>query len=305
MKKPSFEHFQLFRILVETRNLGVAAQKLGVPLSTASHQLKKLRDYFADPLFIHVREGMAVTEKGFSAYKKCEAVMKAYEELESEKEEDFWVIKRTVRIGCADNAPFSLFPNLLSMTSRKAPNVDYSFYPLRSDRFSLLQNNELDLVVSPIVDEDPPGCRSVRLAENRYVLIADSKHPLAERAKVRPEGLDDEDVLKYPFIDIMFDQKAKTPTLRESVFPAWKEAKAVARTTYFLPFVSALHDTEILMIVPKRTAEILTENGHVRILPTKTSSVVNYPRLFWHASTDKDPLLRWVRVIIKNTCAEI
>lgn len=304
MKKPSYEQLLLFQALMETRNLGQAAEKLDMPMSTASAQLAALRAYFGDPLFNRVRNGFAVTEGGKEAFERCITILSAYELIESKRHRDFWQEARTVRIECADNAPFALFPNLIETTLEKAPNITYKFLPLSPNRFERLRNNGIDFAVSPMVRGLPSGFRSLQLSENRYSLVAGLEHPLVKLAKSCPKGVSDEEVIKYAFIDVLLGGDSGNMLLREALFPDWSKARSAAHVSYFLPFLWNLSNNLLLMIMPTRTAHMFERLKLLRVIPTRTKSVVNYPKLFWHESTDKDPLLQWIRAIIKSSCIE-
>ena len=92
---------------------------------------------------------------------------------------------REVRIGCADNAPFSLFPKFADCLLQQAPNITISFLPLAEDRFLQLSSGELDFVVSPVMAV-PPGLRSIVIGRNEYVLAAGFGSPLAAESRTSP-----------------------------------------------------------------------------------------------------------------------
>ncbi len=106
-------------------------------------------------------------------------------------------------------------------------------------------------------------------------------------------------------VDVVFqfDHGTDAATLRESAFPTWAGAKTVARTAFFLPVLSFLHEAPLLAILPRRTAVFMAGEGRLTIVPTLTKSNSHQALLIWHDRIHSDPLMQWVRSMI-FTCAK-
>ena len=210
---------------------------------------------------------------------------------------------REVCIGCADNAPFSLFPKFADCLLQQAPNITISFLPLAEDRFLQLSSGELDFVVSPVMAV-PPGLRSIVIGRNEYVLAAGFGSPLAAESRTSP--LSTERVLQESFADVCFRTQPGAPytTLRESAFPDWREARSSLRTTNFLSAVTTLSSSRLIMVLPKKTADTLANAGLVAIVETRAKSVVQTPHLIWHHRTDQDLAMQWVRSVLLSSAQE-
>lgn len=159
-KTPSIESIRLLHTLCQTENLADAAERLGLSLPTASRMLSQLREVFEDRLFTRFPGGLVPTRKAKLLMTRTEAVLETYDALLAPQTFDPARIVRDIRIGCADNAPFSVFPNFARELLAQAPGVMISYLPLSDDRFSLLSSGEIDFAVSPVMTLPPDFMRS-------------------------------------------------------------------------------------------------------------------------------------------------
>lgn len=150
-KTPSIESIRLLHSLCQTENLADAAERLGLSLPTASRMLSQLREVFEDRLFTRFPGGLVPTRKAKLLMTRTAAVLETYDALLAPQTFDPARIVRDIRIGCADNAPFSVFPNFARELLAQAPGVMISYLPLSDDRFSLLSSGEIDFAVSPVM----------------------------------------------------------------------------------------------------------------------------------------------------------
>lgn len=290
--KCSIESLALLQALAAERNLSSAADKVGIPVSTASRYLGELREYFEDPLFSRCREGLIPTRRARSLASRVGMLLAEYSAI---TEPEAFNLKKAVRevfIGCVDNAPFSLFPHLAEQVQEYAPGVTLTFLPISGDRYELLAHNDLDFVISPMLSEAQSPLHALPLGVNRYVLVCGSEHPLASLSAPAT----DEDVCKYPFIDIIVKSiRRRNLVLREARFPNWKNVHSAVRTYFFLSFVNALAKSDFLMVLPERTALALSRTNDLKIVDTATKSLTDEPQIIWHDITHRDPLMQWLR----------
>lgn len=70
-------------------------------------------------------------------------------------------VSRTIRIGCVDNAPYSIFPGILHFILARAPGIQLKFEELKGNKFEKVQRSELDFFISPIVKSLPQVLRAL------------------------------------------------------------------------------------------------------------------------------------------------
>lgn len=309
---PPYAGFLLFCRVFERQNLGVAADDLRIPHATASHMLAVLRDFFGDPLFLKTRNGFCPTDRAEALYPRVASLVSEVEGLAAGDDFDLSKAEGVIRIACADNAPYMLFGPGLSEIAAKAPGLSVAFETLQEGGiFDRLERKELDFAVCPIAKALPPRFHSIPLAVNRYVLVARRGHPLegwqkrAAAAAGEGKRIPDSEILRYSFIDISMEQGVfGGRTLREWVFPAWGAAHSVLRSPFFLSFVHMLEQTDVLMVLPERTARSLEACYEIQVLETESRSIVNQPILIWHDFVHASPLHQWLRSVVVESCKE-
>lgn len=289
---PSFVELRLLQELFKESNLTAAAAKLSLTTPTASHYLTHLRNIFDNRLFIKAKNGLVPTSRAEEVVEKVNAAVFALEALISQETFCLSKVSRTIRIGCVDNAPYSIFPGILHFILARAPGIQLKFEELKGNKFEKVQRSELDFFISPIVKSLPPGFKSLNLSKNEYCLLARTDHPLARTG----EAVSDAEICRYPFIDIRVGEpQSSCRTLREEAFPRWKNARSLVISPYFLPFVPSLETCDCLLVAPRKTSEKLILRYGITEVKTRTPGKVQIPRLIWHEKTDKDPLLQWFR----------
>ena len=301
---PSHSLLKLFSLLMEEENLGRAAVRLSIPASTASRHLSELRTFFGDTLFTRSGDRLVPTHKARELMPRIGAVLTDYEALTDDGTFDLGTVERRVKIGCADNAVIAFCRHLVAETMEKAPHIAYAFYPLQRERLNQLRTGVFDFIISPLMGMES-GFHSLMLGTNDYSLVCAPNHPILKALETHRTGVSDEEVLKYGFIDVVFqsDHMTNAVTLRESAFPTWIGAKTVTRTAFFLPVLSFLHEAPLLAILPRRTAVLMAGEGRFSIVPTITKSNSHQVQLIWHDRIHNDPLMQWVRSMI-FTCAK-
>ena len=296
---PSQSLLKLFTVLMEEENLGRAAARLQMPASSASRHLSELRDFFDDPLFTRSAERLVATPKAKDLLPKVRTVLAGYEALADHGSFDLETIRRRVRIGCVDNAVIAFCRHLVAETLEKAPGISFDFFPLPKDRLQQLRTGVLDFIISPLTEVEP-GFHSLKLGTHDYALVCAPNHPILKALEEHPDGVPDEEFLKYGFVDVVFQFDCVTDarSLRETACPQWAEARTVARTGYFLPVLSFLAEAPLLAILPRRTADFMTADGRLAIVPTETKSNCHSALLIWHDRIHNDSVMQWVRSMI-------
>ncbi|MCD8340062.1 MAG: hypothetical protein LUC43_07685, partial [Burkholderiales bacterium] len=151
----------------------------------------------------------------------------------------------------------------------------------------------------------PEGYYSLELATNHYSLVCGIEHPLVKVEKSYANGIPDDEIAKYSFIDVFLDRTLLgASTLRQWVAPAWSSFKRCLITSYFLPCVPMLEKSKLVSILPAYTAKLLEERYRIKTLRTQTKLLTNKPRLIWHEVTNSDPLRQWIRSMIKSNIAK-
>ncbi len=300
---PTFESLLLFSELMQSGSLTRTAAAQGMPVSTASRHLAALRDFFDDPLFSRSRQGLLPTQKARTLLPAVQSLLSQFGSLRKNDGFDLQEISREVRIGCVDNAPKTVFPNVAQEIAKAAPNICICVYPLDGNRFELLRRERLDLIISPVSAAPSKNFHFLCLSPQRYAIVCSPEHPLYKKHLGTGEPAETEELLKYRFVDIVFNQRSVSTLLRASVFPEIADAKSAIKSCYFLSFTSVMMNSDFLMVLPEKTALFFQRTENAAILPTAASSVVHRPKMIWHDTTHADPVMQWVRAMIYSSAS--
>lgn len=131
-RTPPYSSLLLLKTLCEKRNLAAAAEVLGLSASSASRHLSEMRELFDDKLFTRFPGGLVPTRRALEIAAQSEPILDGYAALMRPARFNPAEMTREVCIGCADNAPFSLFPKFADCLLQQAPNITISFPKSRS-----------------------------------------------------------------------------------------------------------------------------------------------------------------------------
>lgn len=150
-RTPPYSSLLLLKTLCEKRNLAAAAEVLGLSASSASRHLSEMRELFDDKLFTRFPGGLVPTRRALEIAAQSEPILDGYAALMRPARFNPAEMTREVRIGCADNAPFSAFPKIRRQPS-SASTKHHDLISAASRRsISSAFKRRTDFVVSPVM----------------------------------------------------------------------------------------------------------------------------------------------------------
>lgn len=141
--------FVFFATLYQTLSLTETASLENMSLSTASRNLKKLRETFDDPLFLRSSPELIPTARAVELFPKVLSLISEVQSFEPQETFDPATLTRTFRIGVVDNAIYSVMTNVVEAFFKTAPHAGLSFSQMSDTLFDDLANGELDCAVYP------------------------------------------------------------------------------------------------------------------------------------------------------------
>lgn len=336
LRELSFNDLRLFVHLYENRSLQLAAAKLDLNLSTASRQLKRIREALGDELFVRSNPGLHPTPRAEVLYPTVRAILGLSEEL---VQSDVFVpseLTRTFRIGAVDNAVFSVMPEVIREFFHSAPNASIEVMQLPQQLFEALARGEIDLAVFPSTRPIPANFHSMKLFPETYALCVREDHPLAKRYRETGE-LTREEIHRYRKIVISNRGAGERPLycLDETTFLGHDEQARALTMPWFLTVPGLLERTDFTAILPLGTALRLQESlrhplavipcnaqlEHVRVpdrdaherVPNDAAQPgvhsaerpVYYTRIIWHERVHRDPAVEWLRGLFAIYAASV
>jgi DNA-binding transcriptional LysR family regulator len=175
----------IFRELLTRRRASAVAQQLGLSPSAISHALTRLRDVFADPLFIRRSHGLEPTQRALELGPRIEALIEAIgQTVSGEAAFDPGTSRRRFRLACADPIESLIGPRLVESFREEAPLATFSArWVVLDQALRAVQRGEVDMALG-VFDHIRPGLAAARLYDDEYCVIARRGHPLVTGGRV-------------------------------------------------------------------------------------------------------------------------
>lgn len=278
-----------------------AAERLRRSASAISHALAKLREIFADELFVRAGQKLVPTAKARELAPTVHVIVAGMESLlRPNKPFDPSLSDRDFAIAASEAGELVLVQPLRRRLQILAPNIRVGWVPSnRDENIEALRNGRSHFVIDIAGPETPaPDIRTVKLFDDKLVTLGRKGHPFATR-KPRPAAFAASDhvaVSSLPTIELLDD------ALQARKFDPCIVTSRVS--SVMVGLLLALN-SDALLTLPASLAAILKKQfGLAGISPPL--GPISFPlRLLWHSSYDRDECHQWVREEISMLAGEI
>jgi DNA-binding transcriptional LysR family regulator len=276
-----------------------AAERLGRSSSAISHALAKLREIFADELFVRAGQKLVPTAKAVELAPTVHVILAGMESLlRPSKPFDPSLAMRDFSVAASEGAELILLQPIRQRLKLQAPSVRVDWMPFhRDDNIDALRNGRCHLVIDiESVPVPAPDIRVLKLFDDKLITLAREGHPLTRRKIAnRFAAADHIEVNSLPAIELI-DRELAAEKLACNVS---------SRVSSVLVGLLLALNSDALITLPASLAQILEKQfGLVRInQPFRT---IAFPvRLLWHSSYDRDECHAWVRGELAALAGEI
>lgn len=284
--------------LLTTRHLSLAAQHLGLSISSASRRLDALRTAFTDPLFIVTNRGLVPTPVMLSMEGDLLQANRSLEQLLTPKRFDPATAEKTFHIAIRGLIETSLVLHLIAELGKRAPHCRLEHTSRTSDSFASLLSGKLDFVISTDLNI-PPMLRHMPLFPIKLGIMISDKHPLLREFHGQA-----------PTINLLAKQKrvelrvshVADGSFDEQIFGNDK-ANCVVSTNEPILAAEIVSRSELVAVAPQvgvRTAP--TASGVTWMpLPKELQRETNINTvLVWSEEHHQDPANIWMRSVIRE-----
>jgi len=281
--------------LLDERHLTRAGRRLGLTQSATSHALRRLRDVFADPLFVRTSQGLDPTPRALELAEPVRDAMRAVDRC-FRAEEAFVPARaeRTFSLASSDYGAFVLAPKILSELGREAPGVDFWLRALKRPFPEHLARGDIDVVMLPSTRTDlPVGIRSRPLYRERLVCLVRRHHPRVKKQRI--------DLATWTSMGHVFIAPDGTPggIVDETLAQLGQRRRVAVAVPHFLLAPHIVAGSDFVLTVGARVA-----NAFAEILPVQVvAPPVKLPdfelRMYWHERQHRDPAQQWFRDIVR------
>ncbi|QXW31920.1 LysR family transcriptional regulator [Aeromonas sanarellii] len=295
MTTPDLNLLLTLEALLEEGSVAGAARRLSLSPSAMSRALGRLRETTGDPLLVRAGRGLVPTPRARELGERVgRLVQEARSVLRPQQAVDPASLVRTFRLRSSDGFVEAVGPALLARLAAEAPGVRLHFLAKPDKESGPLRRGELDFETGVIGTQTAPELRTQALFQDHFVAVVRPDHPLcdgpltaARYAAARHVLVSRRGQLHGPVDEVLATQ-GLTRTIATLV-PGFATALALVRGSDLVATVPRLHCASLL--------------GDLVTLPLPFSLPGIRVALLWHPSQDADPAHRWLRTLIRETCA--
>lgn len=277
---------RVFAAVHALRNVGRAAEALGLSQPAVSHALTRLRLQLRDPLFVRVAGGVAPTARADELAAVVEQTLAAVQAALAQADRfDPATSTRTFRLHMSDIGEGVFLPRLAQTVRARAPGVRLEVFQLEHDRIAdALDRGKIDLAFGylPTVAET----QRVDLFDERYVLLLRAAHPLA------PSRLTHTTLSKLYYAVVRSHPRTY---LRLRQLGLQDRVRLVI--PHFMALANILDATDLAALVPMQVAQMFAARGGFRALHTQLDAQEFAVSLHWSRRFEHDSANRWLREI--------
>jgi DNA-binding transcriptional LysR family regulator len=277
-----------------------AAERLGRSASAISHALARLREIFADELFVRAGQRLVPTAKALELAPTVHVILAGMESLlRPSKPFDPSNSTRDFAAAASEAGELMLLQPLRQRLRAEAPSVRVDWMKSHADENTdALRQGRCHFVIDiEGVAQPAPDIRVLKLFDDELITLARQKHPFAKRRPKADQfaGADHIEVDSLPAIGSI-DRALSAEKLGCNVS---------SRVSSVLVGLLLALNSDALLTLPASLASILeTQFGLVRI--AQPFSAIAFPlRLLWHSSYDRDECHAWVRAEFANLAREM
>lgn len=266
-----------FQMIARSGSLAAATQRLNITQPALTKCIDRLEAHFQAPLFERSGRNIALTPMGQVLDRWAGQILQGMDDAAREISDYSGGRAGHVCVGAAATITETLMPRVIRRMAQDAPSITLELNIGMGDVLrAALREDKLDLLISPLHEDDEFDCEVVR--HDEVVVVASSEHPLAGR-RVRAS-----DLAIYPWIlppasvalRIWLDGQLAIlglppPRVQVEVNSLVQMPKLIMETN-FLSFVSrrmlerereygSLREIVVPEIVYRRTFGIITRRG--------------------------------------------
>ena len=275
--------------LMKERSITRAAEQLRLSQSGMSTALRRLRDFFHDPLLVPIGRNMVLTPLGESLVNPVHTIiLQAKSLIDHSPGFDPKTTERQITIMASDYVGVVFLPDLLKRLQVAAPGISVDLVLQEDHLHGPLDRGEVDILIVPrqALSPDHP---SARLFEDEYVCIV-----WDESREFNDELTFEHYMTSHHVITRL--GKARAPAFDSWLFQKFDRQRIVDVVT--MNFTLVPHyvvGTNRIATVHARMAKIYAKLFPLRIVPTpfEIPRIVEF--IQWHRYSDKHPVTVWLR----------
>jgi DNA-binding transcriptional LysR family regulator len=280
----------VFVVIGEELNLSRASSRLGLSQPALSHALSRLRQQFADPLFVRGQRGLVATPKVDSLLPQARAVLAMAEALYGSGDVlDLAKVKRKVVIASTTYFETRVVSSLIRHMTTEAPGIQLETrslsggFPKRE-----LEEGEFDLAIAAYFEDMPSGYSIRTIFKDRFVCVCAKDNPYLKTKETTA------DFLKCRHLQIEVPPGVFAP-VDQYLSEKKKRREIVLRIGNFLTPPGIIAESDLLLTCPLSLAESYQAMHSLAIMELPFWLPGIDTKMVWHEKNQHDAFHTWLR----------
>lgn len=297
MHTPDIRLLQVFDEIYKTRSVTRAADGLGVGQPAVSIALAKLREHFDDPLFVRIANTMEPTPLARELEQQVGIALSALEQVFGYRTGfDPATSERTFCISMTDISQLVLLPRLWAHLRRTSPGVHIDIVPLSAETPQMLESGAADLALG-FMPQLEAGFYQQSLFRQRYVCVASADHPRIQDELTLAQFQSEEHA-------VVTSSGTGHLILAREIARQGISHNIALRVPNYLGIAFVIEQTDMLVTIPERLAQVLAGRGRFRTFPVPFELPDYAVKQHWHERFHHDPGNRWLRSVLSDLLSQ-
>jgi DNA-binding transcriptional LysR family regulator len=279
------------QVMLEEQNVSRTAERLFISQPAMSKTLSRLREVFADPLFIRSSHGMQPTPRALELQVELEPILRNIQHLVATHQFDPARYKGKITIALSEYVGIGLLPPLMARLQHAAPGLTVQTITRVENQLEELASGNLDLAIhiKQVNYKEDFICESI--GSNPPVILAREGHPLTG------QDITWEKIAAYPLIRLYIADLEQLALFQaEGGFgQVQQESEGSFETSHLLTALEVLRNTDFLMPGPPFARRNPTVGYKIQAIPFphEITYELEY-MLVRHRRTEKSALHNWL-----------
>jgi DNA-binding transcriptional LysR family regulator len=278
-------------VLLSEGHVTRAAARLNLTQPATSAALARLRTAFGDPLLVRSAAGLLPTARAAELAPRVRALMQEIEALGARPRRFDPAAAQQRFVLATTDYMLALLTPWLGALARQAPGVDLALVALDSDSVTArMERGEVDLAISNLA-RTPPGLRSRRLLNDRFVVIGRRDHPRLRRTLSLAAFCALEHVLVSP------RGGSFTGATDEALAGRGLARRVRLSVQGFLQVPEVVAGSDLIAVYPERLAQHFVQQQvqRLKIVPAPLPIPGFTMASAWHERVHNAPAHQWLR----------
>ncbi len=291
----------VFRSLMNSMSVSETAKQLGLSQPAVSHALSRLRESLDDDLLVRSSRAMVATPFASALVPKISEILSQLEGVLERKSFDPATAVGEIKIQSTEYFEQLVLPQLLVKLGEDSPGIRIVNTVTRGTLPKAeLAEGACEIAIAGFFGRPPEGYFQQEIFSDRMVCLTSKDH-----AGARGKQISLSDYLKLKHVYISPEGRLGGGAVDEALAKLKKKRNVVASIAGFGAPAWICANSQYGCTLPQKLAELYTAAMPVKWfeLPFETPGIRVVQ--VWHERTQRDPLFKYVRSVIREVSSDV